>query len=672
MEVNLTQLLRTSFGAIKKFNRKANDSAEHITVSENYYIIHKAYHDADKAFLKKSPLYIICRRYLARHGFVLSRESFFNYFGQIDFSVSDVYALGTILSCCLIISAAEEIDSLSENRRCNSSKLISSVLSLRKITDIKSDECFKKLCGTESLLESKLELYGKMDHATKDLCRGALMKYAEKNGMKDADALKDLTKRGLSVYDVIEKRKSRAFPFFMFYSFLFLIFAFLLFVYFGIMAVFTLLPLYIACGELTDKVFSHIYKPVPPLRLGLTEIPDNAVTLTVITTLLFGNGKDNKPFDNLEEFYLKNRKKNIYFGVLADLPDSKEQVLPEDAVVIEYATERINALNKTYGNVFSFFLRPRIKNEKDNIWSGRERKRGAVCDLVKAVKAGENPFAVTVNDSYLTTVKYVLTLDGDTTLPLGGVADLVNIMLHPRSRPAVADGRVTEGYGILQPKMKTGLKPSYSTYYSLLRSDEGGSYERATFDRYQTVLKSGIFCGKGMFDVDLFYNLVIPAFPEGKILSHDIPEGCILRCMYVPDTVFTDSGPRSPVSYFTRLHRWIRGDVQNCVFFRSKILGGDGKYKLAENLIRHLTPLFSAAGMVVSSFMPGMTQGKAVLLFLALQSYNAVSALLTIMGIITGRAYTPRRFFSVAFNSTIRSAGNLILEFASVFEYAIR
>ena len=134
---------------------------------------------------------------------------------------------------------------------------------------------------------------------------------------------------------------------------------------------------------------------------------------------------------------------------------------------------------------------------------------------------------------------------------------------HPKNRPVWKEGRVKEGYGILQPKMKTGLKPSYSTYYSLLRSEEGGAYEKASYDRYQTILGSGVFCGKGLFDVDLFYHLVIPAMPEGRILSHDIPEGCVLRCMYVPDTVFTDSGPRNPVSYFTRLHRWIRGDVQN-------------------------------------------------------------------------------------------------------------
>lgn len=672
MEDNLTKLLNSSFGIIKKFSKSTKDTPEHITVSENYYIVHKAYHDANKAFLKKKHLYAMCRRYLARHMFTLSNESFFKYFENTDFSISDIYALGTMLALCLISSAAEEITALNQNKRCNSAKLIASILSIRKIYDIKTEECFKKLCSTEKLLESRLELYSKMDKPTKDLCRGALMKYAEKHGLGDGDALKHLAKKGLTVYDLIQGKRKSSLPFFVVYALLFIVMAVLLFKFFGLIAIFMLLPWYIACGQICDRVFSHIYKAFPPLRLGLTEVPDNAVTLVVITTLFFGNGKDNAAFDNLEEFYLKNRKKNIYFGILADFPDSDKEVEPEDDETIRYAVERINTLNQTYGNVFSLFLRPRVLNRRDGIYSGRERKRGAVCDLVKAIKENAKPFKVAINDEYLSRVKYVLTLDSDTSLPLGGVMDLVNIMLHPQYKPRVEKGRVVEGYGILQPKMKTGLKPSYSTYYTLLRSDDGGAYERATFDRYQTILKSGVFCGKGMFDADLFYSLVIPAFPDGKILSHDIPEGCILRCMAVPDTVFTDSGPRSVVSYFTRLHRWIRGDVQNCTFLRSKIISTSGKYKLLENIIRHLTPLLSAAGMIVSSFMPGLSQAKALLLFLSLQSYNAVAAILAIIAMVAGRAYTPRRFFSVAINSTFRSGANLVLEFMTVFEYAAR
>ena len=113
MEENLTTLLKSSFGIIKKFIRKSGDTAEHITVSENYYVIHKAYHDANRRFLTKTSLYHMCRRYLARHGFSLSGESFFKYFAQTDFS-GGIYAFGTMLSACLIVSVAEEITAFNE------------------------------------------------------------------------------------------------------------------------------------------------------------------------------------------------------------------------------------------------------------------------------------------------------------------------------------------------------------------------------------------------------------------------------------------------------------------------------------------------------------------------------------------------------------------------------
>lgn len=672
MEINLKKLFKDSFNVIKRYSKSGNDSIECVTVSENYYIIHKAYNEADKNFLKKENLYLICRRYLARNGWTVSGESFFDYFGKLNLSISDVYALDTILSCALIISASDEIKSFGEGGRCNSQKLISSVLALRKTGDIKTEECFGRLCATEKMLAEKIELYRLMAPATKNLCRGALMKSAKKSNLSETEYLERLKSRGESVYDIIEGEKRRPLKFFLAYALIFLAASFFSFAYFGPIAVFFLLPLYISAGAVNDKIFSRFFKALPPLRLGLTEIPDSAITLTVITTLLFGGEKDKTVFDSLEEFYLKNKKKNSYFGVLADLPDSKKPQNPEDIATISYAKDRVEKLNKTYGGVFSLFLRQRTLNEKDMVWTGKERKRGAVCDLVSAVKTTENPFFVTVNDAYLKKVKYIITLDRDTTLPLEGVIDLVNIMLHPKNRPVIEKGRVVKGYGILQPKMKTGLKPSYSTYYSLLRSEEGGFYESASYERYQTVLGSGVFCGKGMFDVDLFHSLVLPAFPPGKVLSHDIPEGCVLRCRYVPDTALTDSGPRNPVSYFSRLHRWIRGDAQNVIFFGSKIIGGGGKYKLLENLLRHLTPLFSAVGMLAASFLPGFSQNKAALLFLTLQSYNATYALLTVFSMLTKRAYTPRRFFSVAFSSTVRGLGNLALEFASVFEYATR
>lgn len=50
---------------------------------------------------------------------------------------------------------------------------------------------------------------------------------------------------------------------------------------------------------------------------------------------------------------------------------------------------------------------------------------------------------------------------------------------------------------------------------------------------------------------------------EGKIqdntvLSHDLLEGCILRCALSSDIMLLDGYPSSYGAYITRLERWIR------------------------------------------------------------------------------------------------------------------
>lgn len=71
-----------------------------------------------------------------------------------------------------------------------------------------------------------------------------------------------------------------------------------------------------------------------------------------------------------------------------------------------------------------------------------------------------------------------------------------------------------------------------------------------------------------MFDVDAFYELLDNAFPEETVLSHDFLEGLRLRTAYVPEIELTDSIPRNPLSFYDRMHRWVRGDVQGASLFR--------------------------------------------------------------------------------------------------------
>ena len=57
---------------------------------------------------------------------------------------------------------------------------------------------------------------------------------------------------------------------------------------------------------------------------------------------------------------------------------------------------------------------------------GWERKRGKLLDLNNLLRGHNSSFPVRVGDlSILAKVKYVLTLDSDTQLPLGAAAKLV-------------------------------------------------------------------------------------------------------------------------------------------------------------------------------------------------------------------------------------------------------
>ena len=210
------------------------------------------------------------------------------------------------------------------------------------------------------------------------------------------------------------------------------------------------------------------------------------------------------------------------------------------------------------------------------------------------------------------------------------------------------------------------------SYFTLLRAEFGSLYDTASYERYQSLFGSGIFCGKGLIDVAAFAAAAEGAFPEGKILSHDIPEGAILRCMFVPDVTFSDSNPKSPPSAFLRLHRWARGDIQNLCLLGSRRIPAAGRFVLCENALRQLSPVFAASGVLAYAFLPQPGQYKAAVFALVLLANTLAPAAFSFVSAVFGRAFTPRRFFSVMFSSAKLIAFNLAYELSSLFEYAFR
>ena len=72
----------------------------------------------------------------------------------------------------------------------------------------------------------------------------------------------------------------------------------------------------------------------------------------------------------------------------------------------------------------------------------------------------------------------------------------------------------------------------------------------------------GIFTGKGIYDLNVFQEVLRDAVPENAVLSHDLLEGSYVRAALVSDLELVDSYPTKYNAYMAWLQRWIRGDWQ--------------------------------------------------------------------------------------------------------------
>lgn len=190
-------------------------------------------------------------------------------------------------------------------------------------------------------------------------------------------------------------------------------------------------------------------------------------------------------------------------------------------------------------------------------------------------------------------IKYVITLDADTDLILNSAFELVGAMAHILNTPIIDTERniVVDGYGIMQPRIGVNLDISYKTLFTKIFAGAGGtdSYTNAISDTYQDNFQEGIFTGKGIYDLAIYETVLEKQIPENTVLSHDLLEGCYLRCGLVSDILLMDGYPTKYNSFMNRLARWIRGDWQITKWLSHKspfhLLS---KYKILDNLRRSL------------------------------------------------------------------------------------
>ncbi len=360
--------------------------------------------------------------------------------------------------------------------------------------------------------------------------------------------------------------------------------------------------------------------PQPLPRMDFSKgIPPESQTLTIVPTMLTSAESIEYLIEAMEVRFLANRDDNLRFGLLTDFQDATEETLPEDGPLLLLARQRTEGLNEKYANAkgdkFFLFHRPRRWNARDRVWMGYERKRGKLAELNALLRGKENggthdisgnPFSLVVgNTAVLSNVKYVITLDTDTQLPRDAARQFVGAMEHPLNRAYYDEGkqRVVDGYGILQPRVAVSLPGTNRSRYARMYGSDPGidPYTRAVSDVYQDIFLEGSFIGKGIYEVDAFERALGGRFPENRILSHDLIEGCYARAGLLSDVMLYEEYPSCYSADVSRRRRWIRGDWQLVRWVLPGVPCHDGRlqknplsmlsrWKLFDNLRRSLAP----------------------------------------------------------------------------------
>ncbi len=357
-------------------------------------------------------------------------------------------------------------------------------------------------------------------------------------------------------------------------------------------------------------------------------LPAYRRTLVVIPTLLTSVQSISTLLEALEVRFLGSRDDYLHFALLTDFCDANAQTLPIDEQLLAVARQGIEQLNHKYPSVTApqpdirFFLlhRPRRWNATENKWMGYERKRGKLSELNRALRgAGWERFSqLTGNVAILSDVKYIITLDTDTELPRDSAQQFIAAMAHPLNRPRYDKDcrRVVGGYGILQPRMAASLSGANRSRYAQLCGNEPGidPYTRSVSDIYQDVFAEGSFIGKGIYDIDAFEFALDQRFPESRILSHDLLEGCYARSGLLSDVHLYEEYPARYQTDIARQQRWIRGDWQIADWILPRVPGVNGhrernplsmlsQWKILDNLRRSLMPVVFSAMLLIGWFL---------------------------------------------------------------------
>lgn len=505
--------------------------------------------------------------------------------------------------------------------------------SLRLFAVVDMEKLLSDANITNGILASELSGdYARMDSGTRQQYLRRVEKLARREGAEEHEFAARLVKKGRERgchvgFFLFEEKGAAAESLYIGANVLLTFFISLLIAFISesaLTALLLLLPVSELIKSVMDFVLLHLVPARRLFRMDIEQgIPPEGRSICVISSLL-GSELD---AGRLEELYhaCKNEGSGLLFGLLADLPAADSSDTPDDSRLILQAKRAIDALNRKYGQRFYLFTRQRSFDGER--YSPSERKRGALMELARLLCDKPNQLRVTGERDALTGVKYIVTLDSDTRIYPGSVGQLIAAMLHPLNRPEIDEKLkiVRRGHALIHPRIDTELKSAVETDFAIIFSGGGGSdpYGSLCGELYMDAFGSGGFAGKGVIDAAALVKCT-SHFPQGRVLSHDAPEGAYLRGAYMGDAEFSDRFPSKPLSYYKRQHRWIRGDWQNLPFIFAPGLRYIDRWRLFDSLRRSLIAPATLVAML-TGFYADTVQAAAWAALLALLSRLFIS-----------------------------------------------
>lgn len=377
----------------------------------------------------------------------------------------------------------------------------------------------------------------------------------------------------------------------------------------------SLIPIYTVAIAVSNRLFTLINKPALIPKMALRGgIPDDCATMVVIPALVTSEEDGRELLDKMEVYWAANQQNNLYFTLLSDFKEDKNEIAAQDEKIIENMQRIVSRLNEQYGRTLFFYAqRKRTLIKESGRYGGHERKRGALMDFCTMLNGDASAFTYVTN-GLPTSIKYIITLDSDTELGRDAAVRMVGAMEHPLNRAVIDEetNTVKTGFGIMQPRIGVDVVSAAKTRFSLVFSGKGGldTYASAASDVYQDGFGSGIFTGKGIFNKDVYMRVLKDTFPDNSILSHDLLEGSYLRCALLTDVVLMDGCPARYTAWASRQHRWVRGDWQLLPWLRRTVptkagktknpLSKLAKYQIFDNMRRSLSVPLSFVVILLS------------------------------------------------------------------------